>query len=390
MWRRRLAQLIVVLIALAIVALVAFATLRPFRIGALTLALVPELLGAGPQALSALTPTPTRISLSYGVARSDRLDLYLPEPPGSAAEPRPAVILVLGVNQVALDHPAVVRTAMALARIGLIVAVPADTELAAGRIGPGAPAHLVEAFQAVAARPEIDPEKVGLAGFSAGGSLALIAAADPAIAERVAYVNAFGAYADAATLLAEIGSRSVVIDGAARAWQPGELSRRASLELILGAISDETMRSLLRDKLAPVVTEGGPPPTFDPAFAARLDGDALVAYRLLTATSRSDADAALADLSAPAQAVLAALSPVTVAADIRAPVFLMHDVGDDAIPFADFEPLAAVIPAASLRRATAFEIFDHVQPDAGGIGLEQVPDLWNLFVHLRDVLDLAL
>jgi hypothetical protein len=68
----------------------------------------------------------------------------------------------------------------------------------------------------------------------------------------------------------------------------------------------------------------------------------------------------------------------------------MHDVGDDAIPLADFEPLAAAIPAASLRRATAFEIFDHVQPDAGGIGLEQVPDLWELFVHLRDVLDLAL
>src|SRR4030067_2071847 len=104
-----LAQLIGVLVALAIVVLVAFATLRPFRIGALTLALLPDLLGAGPQALSALTPTPTRISLTYGVARSDRLDLYLPEPPGSAAEPRPAVILVLGVNQVALDHPAGVR-----------------------------------------------------------------------------------------------------------------------------------------------------------------------------------------------------------------------------------------------------------------------------------------
>ena len=52
-------------------------------------------------------------------------------------------------------------------------------------------------------------------------------------------------------------------------------------------------------------------------------------------------------------------------------------------------PLASAVPATSLRLATAFEIFDHVQPDAGGIGLDQVPDLLALFGHLQALLEVA-
>jgi len=97
----------------------------------------------------------------------------------------------------------------------------------------------------------------------------------------------------------------------------------------------------------------------------------------------------MADLSPSAMATLAALSPVTVAGAIRAPVFLMHDVGDDAIPVTHLAHLAGAIPATSLRRTTIFEIFDPVQQDTGGIGLEQVPDLMALFGHLSEVLTLA-
>lgn len=388
MLRRIIVGCLVVVAALAIAGTVLFATVRPFRTGVTALALVPAVMGQGPDLLSAFTPSPTRTTQRYGQTVADRLDIYLP---GSAAEGErlPAVLLALGVNQVALDHPAVVRTAMALARVGLVVAVPADAELAAGRIGPEAPAHLVEAVTAVAARPEVDPDRVGLAGFSAGASMALIAATDPRIADRLAYVNAFGAYADARTLLAAIASRTVVADGRPQPWQPGELARRASLELILGALPDEALRDRLRAVVGPAILAGGPPPTFDEAVAATLDGDAQAAYRLLTAGSRAAADAALADLTPVADAMLEALSPVPVAGDLRAPVFLMHDVGDDAIPFAEMAPLASAVPATSLRLATAFEIFDHVQPDAGGIGLDQVPDLLALFGHLQALLEVA-
>lgn len=387
MLRRIVISCLLLMVALALAGTGLFVTVRPFRTGLTALALVPAVMGQGPDVLTALTPEATRLSLRYGRTVVDRLDLYIPA--GATDERRPAVLLALGVNQVALDHPAVVRTAMALARIEFVVAVPADAELAAGRIGPGAPSHLVEAFEAIAERPEVEPGRIGLAGFSAGASMALIAAADPRIADEVAYVNAFGAYADAGTLLAAIASRSVVIEGQTQAWQPGELARRASLELILGALPDEAARVRLRTLAEPSILAGGPPPPFDEAVAARLDGDAKVAYRLLTADSRAAADTALADLSPEAESILEALSPVSIASDIRAPVFLMHDIGDDAIPFAEMAPLTAAIPPSSLRRATSFEIFDHVQPDAGGIGFDQLPDFWALYQHLGEILDLA-
>lgn len=380
-------------------AAVAVVALPPVRSAATTLALVPELLGQGPRLLSAVAPPPTVRQIGYGSVRRNRADIYLPSDAiasvpatglaGASATPRPAIVLVLGINQVALDHPAVVRTATALARAGFVVAVPADAELAAGRMRPDAVDQLIDAVEAVAAQPEVDDARIGLAGFSAGGSIALLAAADPELAERLAWVNALGAYADATTLLVDIASRTTMVDGHVAPWQPGALARHASLELILDAVPDRTMRGVLRAATEATILAGGLPPSFDRSVAAGLKGDAAQAYRLLTARTRDAAEAALARLSPQARATLAALSPVSAAARIRAPVFLMHDVGDDAIPFSQLAPLATSIPPAAMRRVTALGLLDHVQPDAGGVTLAQAPDLWDLFAHLQDVFEVA-
>jgi len=390
--RRPVTGIFMAVAGLIAVTVLAVITFEPVRTGVTTLALVPELLDQGPKVLSVVAPEPARRQIGYGEIRRDRADLYLPaDTPAEDAglHGRPAVILVLGANQVALEHPVVVRTATALARIGFVVAVPADADLAAGRIRPDAVGHLIDAFEAVAGQPEVDPSRVGLAGFSVGASVALLAAADPELAGRVAWVNAFGAYADATTLLVDIASRSITIDAGVQPWQPGELARRAALGLILSAVPNRAMAEVLRAATEPAILDGGAPPAYDQRVAARLDGDATVAYRLLAARTRAEAEAAMADLSPSAMATLAALSPVTVAGAIRAPVFLMHDVGDDAIPVTHLAHLAGAIPATSLRRTTTFEIFDPVQPDTGGIGLEQVPDLMALFGHLSEVLTLA-
>ncbi|HET7676903.1 MAG TPA: hypothetical protein VFK38_03550 [Candidatus Limnocylindrales bacterium] len=392
-----LRRLLTVALLLVLVAAVGFVALEPVRAGFLTMALVPDLLDAGPRPLSALAPPPERTSVAYGAARSDRLDLYLPAGEGAR---RPAVLLVLGVNRVALDHPVVVRVATAIARLGVVVAVPESAELKAGRLAPDEVGHLVEAFEAVSARREVLPDRIGLVGVSAGGSLALLAAADARIADRVAWVNAFGAYGDAATLMSEIATRRIVVEGTGRSWQPGELTRGIFRELLVAVVAEAAARdprlqdprllAELRARLEPIVAGDGPTPDdFDPALAERLQGDALAVYRLVTAPDRATADAALAMLSEPAQALLRDLSPVRAAGRIRAPVWLMHDQGDDAIPISQLGPLREAIPPDRLRAATVFDLFDHVQP-RGGVGAEALPELLRLWGHVREVLEEAL
>jgi hypothetical protein len=325
------------------------------------------------------------MAMSYG-PRADRLDLYLPGTPG----PHPAVVLILGVSTVPLDDPRVVRVAVALGRLGLAVGVPESSALVASRIDPAEPAAFVAAFESVAGHPAVDPMRVGLAAFSVGGSLALIAAADPRIADDIAFVNVFGAYADAGGLLVDIATRRIVVDGLERAWQPAALTRSVFLATVLDAVAEGPVREAVRTTITPIVEGDGPTmASFDPAIHAGLSDDAAAVYRLATASDRATGEAALHELSEIRRAELAAVSPVTWAGGIRAPVHLMHDVADPLIPYSHLAGLIEAVPATSLAQVTSFRLFDHIQPQTG-LGPGDLPELLKLYLHLRAVLDQAL
>ena len=113
-----------------------------------------------------------------GSGEPDLAELWLPAW-ASAERPAGAILLVFGVNNLGRNHPAIVRVADALARTGVAVLVPDSRTLLEGRLEVAEIDGVVEAFQTLAARPEVDRERVGIVGFSVGGSLALLAAGDP-------------------------------------------------------------------------------------------------------------------------------------------------------------------------------------------------------------------
>jgi hypothetical protein len=392
MWSRRGRRILLGLLVAAVALAALYVVVKPFRVGVLTLALVPELLDDAPRPLSALTGEPRRETVTYGEVRRDRMDVYLPT--GSPAELRtpdryPTLMLILGINPLPLDDERVVRTATALARLGFLVAAPESSEMRERRISPEERDHLIEAFEVVAARPDVDPDRIGMAAFSAGAGIALLAAADTRIAERVAYVNSFGGYGDAATLLVEIATRSTVVDGERRPWEPGDLVRQVFLRLVLERIGDAEVRETVREQIEPIVLGDGPAiDAYDERFAELLDGDALAAYRLATAPYPSAAEAAIASFSDETRRDFALLSPNLWADGLRARVYLMHDVDDDAIPFSQLGPLVEAIPDDRIARVSEFRFFDHVAP--GGIEPAALPELWRFFRHLLDVADAAL
>lgn len=397
MWRRRLRRLLsgvaAALLVIVVVVTAAFVAVKPFRVSVLTVALVPELLNQGPRPLSALTPEPRRETITYGSEVRDRMDLYVPgTSPADLSTPQryPTVMLVLGVNPLPLDDERVIRTATAIARLGVVVAAPESAQLRNWRLDPAEGPHLVEAFEAVAARPEVDPDRIGMAAFSVGASIALIAASDPRIADRVQWINAFGGFGDAETLLVESATRRMVVNGQERPWKMGDLARQMFLRTILRLASTGADGERIRGQVeALILGDGSTPTSFDPAFAATLQGDSLAAYRLATAVDRVTAASAVAALSPEKHAVLRGVSPNLAVAGLRAPVYLMHDEGDSAIPFSQFEPLALAVPRTLIRRVTPFKFFDHVQPGAS-LGPDALGEIAKLQAHLNDVLNVAL
>lgn len=382
MTARRLVALTVALI----IAVLVLPRLPPIRTLVITAALVPEVIRLGPAPLSLAMPDPRRTTTSYG-SPSDRMDVYLPAGASGGAR-LPAVLLALGVHPQPIDHPDIASFATAIARAGVVVGVSDSTALRNLRVTPAEPGHLVDAFLALASRPEVDSQRVGLAGFSAGASIALIAAADPRIVGSVRYVSSFGGYADAEELLVDVATRSSEMGGRVVGWRPDAGIRRDILELALVALASEFERTTLRELLAPVVAADRPPSGPDPAALGTLDDDARATYLLFTARDRSAAEAATALLSEEMRQHLAGISPVTTAHAIRAPVFLLHGAPDTAIPVAHAAMLYGAI-GDEVRRTTIFGRFGHEQPGVGGLSLDDAGDVWQLSLYLRDVVAAA-
>jgi dienelactone hydrolase len=383
-WLRRIG---IVLLMLAVLAV----AWEPTRVAIQTAVLLPNLLDAGPKPLSLFSEVPQRTAVEYRPGTDggapELAELWLPAW-ASAEEPAGAMLLVLGVNNVGRNHPVVERVADGLARTGVVVLVPDSRVLLEGRLEAGEVDGVVRAFELLAARPEVDPDRVGIVGFSVGGSLALLAAADPRIADEVQWVNAFGAFADAETYLAAVSAHAYrTDDGEEVAWTPSELAREIYLGFMLDQVADPGDRRALEDTLGDAVLAAERPPP-DEELRDSLETEAArTIHDLLTAGSLADAERAIAALPPPSLAFIDAISPARHAAGLRAEMHLMHETEDHHVPFVESRALASVYGEAGLLRShTEFRLFDHVQPDDVDI-VAAAPELVKLLLHVRTLLE---
>lgn len=167
----------------------------------LTALLLPDLFNApGPRPLALVSGPPTVAELRIGAADAD---LYRP-----AGDRRfGGLVITAGVHPVDKRDPVLARLAEGLARTGLAVLLVQSDALVADRIEPDEPRNLVLAFERLRAEPGVHPERIGMLGFSAGASLAFLAAADPAIRDQVRTLVWLGGYYDAEQLATQIDAR---------------------------------------------------------------------------------------------------------------------------------------------------------------------------------------
>ena len=383
---RRLRRIGLVLLGL-VALLVAW---EPSRVAIQTAVMLPNLLDAGPKPLNIFSEAPQRTSLPYRGAEpgadADLAELWLPSW-ASADRPAGAMLLVFGVNNLGRNHPAIERVADGLARTGVAVLVPDSQTLLEGRLEVGEIDGIVRAFQLLAARPEVDRERVGIVGFSVGGSLALLAAGDPRISAQVQWVNAFGAFADASSYLASVSAHAYRDAEAAVAWTPTPLAREVYLRFMLDQVDDDADRAMLDDAFAEPILAAERPPR-DAVLRSSLETDAAQAvHDLLTASSLDDAEEAIDALPPGALAFINAISPGRHLDDLSAEVHLMHEIEDHHVPFVESRALASVLePAGRLAAHTEFRLFDHVQPDDLDL-VAAAPELVKLVLHLRTLME---
>ncbi|MCS7003310.1 MAG: hypothetical protein NZ518_10720, partial [Dehalococcoidia bacterium] len=348
-WVARVAIAVVVALALGWVAATG-------RVGldsaARTAALIPDLLVFQPLRPSVLvTPTPRRerIAVASSGGQLVSADLYAPGERGRF----PAVVVLLGVYPAPLDDPVVERLGDALARSGYVTVIPESARLRVGQIAPEEVDDIVAVFGHTRARPDVEPTRVSLIGFSVGGALALLAAADSRISGDVRAVMTVGAYFDAVDLLRAIGSGAMV-DHGRPPWTPSEFATTVYRQQIIAVLPDPRDR----EELAQAFLGSDP----RPVDVSRLSADGRVALALVSGGDAATIDRLMAALPESSHSTLRRLSPRQVIDAVRGPVFVLHDVGDRYVPVSESRRLAERLGDRAVFRE--YRLFAHVTPAA--------------------------
>jgi acetyl esterase/lipase len=373
-WTRARAVAAVLALLLVAVLVPAVAT-HAGRTAVRTLLFLPEMFPGTPvRPITLVSPTPRCEEVVYAYADTQALaDLCYP----GGATPVGGVVFTLGVHPLDRHDPFLVRLHDGLTRTNMAVLRPQSPDLTSGRIAPREVDGMVTAFQTLQGRPEVDAGRVGLAGFSVGGALSTVAAADARIRDQVRLVFSFGAYYDAFAVLGAMSDHQIQYDGVARPWTPHHWSVHVFAEQIVLAMPDSPERDYLGAVLADADSAGPPPGPFSPL------GD--MVYRLLTEGDRVDGQRLLAALPPEAQDTFRRLSPATSVQDLRAPMYVMHDVGDTLIPFTESRRLMDNLPADVPHRYAEFHMFEHVMPRDPGELLGSLNEVIELYQQLYGV-----
>lgn len=306
-------------------------------------------------------------------AASGEATLHIYRPPAGR---HPAMILSLGVNPAPPDDPRVVRLMGGLARAGLVAVLVQSAALDNDLITAESPDLLVRAFQRVEDAPYVEPARIGFTGFSVGAGLVSVAAADARIRDRVALVEAFGGYFNVEDLVIAATTSAIRDGDTLRPWQPDPLVRAVVTKNLVSGIAEPFQRAAVLAALEN-----------DPASLAILDEHARAVYDMLANTDPEQAAALYARLPAAQRDGLRSVSPAAHIEGLTAPVYLMHDRGDELIPYTESRRYrAALLEAGRPPYFSEFDIFKHVDPTRGGKPLVVARDMVKLFLHVQSVL----
>lgn len=291
------------------------------------------------------------------------LDVYAPSTPVPPVPgSREGVVIIAGVGD-NRDDKQLRNLLESMARSGLVAMNMTTDSLIRYALSSGDSDAVVSAVQALQHWPGVGANRVGILGFSAGGALACLAAADPRIRDSLAFITLFGGYFDATTLLRDFGRRALEVDGTLVPWQPNIVPLQVLANTIAGTLPPDQA-----NVLTSAFAQGAP--SLTQAQLAVLSPDAAAAYHLLKGDQPESVSANIAALSPPMQQLLAALSPRSVVANIATPIYLLHDRNDEYVPYTESREFAARLAALHHpHEFVEFSIFAHVEVKTGlGLG----------------------
>ena len=365
-----------VLVALTVI----FTLIPPAWVGVQTGLFVSQILDAPVKPQSWFNSQPLRQEISYprpdgeGVA-----DLYrIPDD-----RKRAGVLIFLGANAAGRDDPDVINLGNALARAGFVAMFHWSRTMGLRlNIDPDEVENLVWAFQHLRSQEFVDQNRIGMGGFSVGGSLAMVAASDPRISDDVVFLNAFGAYYDVHDFFLQVASRSRFFEGQQEPWEVDRLTWLVFANELIGSLDDPKERELFNRRFlqGEDITEEELAATSSQAQTVRL---------LLEGTTLEEAETLYQSLPAGLRRDLQRISPSAHISGLKARLMIMHDRGDRLIPAAESRRLVQALEGRGNFRYTETEVFEHVRPGSDSGIWALISEAFKLYRHMYGIVRVA-
>jgi pimeloyl-ACP methyl ester carboxylesterase len=310
-----------------------------------------------------LGPLPVTIHLPRGEGRTD------------------AWIVLHGLTVLGREHPSLLRFARALSATGSVVLIPEIDAWTRLRIDSGAVLDAIAAGGTFLQRHDrVDPERIGVVGFSFGATQAMVAAADPRAAS-IHRVVGFGGYCELGRLATFLMTGEHEWEGRTERLLPDPYARWIVAGNYLGLAESLGDTRRVAEGLLALAAEAGRGGLFKPegymkpymeAGRARLNAAERELWDLFAPPEgelRSDLEAGREIARIVTEAARASdptLEPGAVFDRMRARPVLAHGRGDRLIPYTETLRLARRLPPRLDPSATVTRLFEH-SVGAGGL-----------------------
>ena len=273
----------------------------------------------------------------------------------------PAVLVVPGATPAGVDDARVNDLARALARAGRTVFIP-ELDLYREQFTK---ADLERIVAAVGGLAERTGQPAAVLGISYGGSLALVAAADPRMVGQLSRVATFGAYYDLEGVIQAVTTGGSTVDDRFIPWEGHPIA-----EDVLATRTAEMLPVEEQESFLASMDDQLDPEHLAPGARALYD---------LLANDDPWRTSELAERLPPSlRSLIEDFSPSQVADQITVPVLAMHSTDDPLVPYAELIRLEAGMPQAE---ASTVRLFRHVDFDPASPSgwWSLTPDMWKVW-----------
>jgi dienelactone hydrolase len=296
-----------------------------------------------------------QLPLASGTVRAR---LYTPLAPKNA----PAIIVLHGVHYLGIDEPRLENFATAMAACGIQVLTPELPDIKDYQVGANSIATIGESAEWLT--HEDGGRPVGVLGLSFSGGLSLLAAADPTYQRDIRFVMAVGSQDEMSRVAAYYRTgEDLRPDGTEETLAPHEYGPLVLEYEHVGEFVPARDVAPIRAVLRAHLYED---PNGEHAAFARLSGAQAAEAKALMDTSLPATRTALERADERHADDMAAVSPHGRLATLKTPVYLLHGAGDNIIPSAETEWMAAELPKRSLKAVLISPVLSHLDLDGAG------------------------